>query len=238
MNSTHAAFTLLAVASLAYAAGRSELFTCNSVAMAAPQDSKPGILEGIRDAAKDAAKAATDPFKDKPAATADETMMAAWMKLGAPGDHHAALEPAIGTFDAVYKFKMSPDSPWMESKGTVTREWVLGKRYVREVVEAKSDMGAFNGLGYMGYNNYDQQYEFVWMEDMSTLMLSSYGTMNPDTKTMTTYATHRDPTTGRIVNGWHKWNLSNPDRQTIEGYSIDVNGREFKSVEGVMERRK
>ena len=66
----------------------------------------------------------------------------------------------------------------VESKGTVTREWILDGHFMREDVKASSDFGPFEGLGILGYNNVDGQYEFVWFENQSTAVMMETGAYN------------------------------------------------------------
>jgi hypothetical protein len=240
MHKTHATVGLTALAAAAFMAGRVTTFSPESSALAAPQ-SRNDPIKDVTQAVKDGTKKLGDAVtgkQDQQVPPEMQKMMEAWAKVGTPGKHHAFLEPAIGTFDAVVRFRMTPESQWIESKGPVKRDWVLGKRFVREVVEATSPMGAYNAIGYLGYNIYDGQYEFVWMDDMATGIFMQYGTYNPDSKIMSLRASHRDPVSGRVINGENTWNLSNPDRQTMEGTMIGEDGKSFKSFEAVFERRK
>jgi len=219
---------VLAIAGLAFVAGRSSLFTTSTALAQQPP-------------AKD--KTAQPPTKDKdkaapPADMSADPRMAAMMKAGMPGEHHKALETTIGKFEGVVRFKMDPKGEWMESKGTVEREWVLNKHYIRETVHATSDMGTFEGIGYLGYNNVDGQYEFVWLENESTAIMFEVGTFDPDKKVLSTRSLQRDPLTAHVIPGRGTWDMSNPDRHTYAGYSVGEDGREFKSFEGVFERVK
>ncbi len=216
---TRATLGLCAVAAIAYAAGRSDLFS--------------------------GASALAQSTRDKPKATAapqetgmDAAMMEAMAKYSVPGEHHARLEPAIGTFKGTIRFRMSPTDPWVESTGTVTRQWVLGKRFIHETVEAESDMGPYNAIGYIGYNTYDGRYEVLWMDDMNTAMNMEHATFDPTTKTMNMRSAHRNNMTGQITMGSGKWNMSNADRHTFEGTCAGPDGKEFRSFEGAFERVK
>ena len=126
----------------------------------------------------------------------------------------------------------------MEFTGTVTREWILDGRYIRETVEANSEMGSFRGLGFIGYNNIDGQYEFAWLENMSTAISFGTGSYDADAKVMMFRSTARDPLTGRVINSTSTMDLSSPGLQRYVGYTIGADGKKFKSVEGTMERRK
>lgn len=216
---------VIALATLAFAAGRSNLVTTTSALAQQPTTKdKP---------------AAQRPAKDKPAAPPEaDPKMQAMMKAGMTGEQHKALEPMLGKFEGTVRFKMDAKSDWMESKGTIEREWVLNKHYVRETVRATSDMGDFEGLGYIGYNNIEGQYEFVWLENESTAIMFETGWYDADKKMMTTHGQHRDPATGHVIQGRSTMDISNPDREVYAGYSVGEDGKEFKSFEGVMERVK
>ncbi len=57
------------------------------------------------------------------------------------------------------------------------RQWIMDGRYIRESVRASSELGSFEGLGFSGYNNLDGQYEFVWMDNDSTMIYFETGSL-------------------------------------------------------------
>jgi hypothetical protein len=174
---------------------------------------------------------------DKPQQELDPRMQAC-LDAGTPGQNHKYLDALIGHWDGVYRMWMEPGADPMEFRGTVDREWILGNRYVKEKVEATSEMGTFTGLGFIAYNNVDGQYEIAWLDSMSTGIYHETGTYDPDKKVLSTRSSHRDPATGRLVTGWGTLDLSNPDRQAYVGYAVDPEGRPFKAFEGTTVRQK
>ena len=54
-----------------------------------------------------------------------------------PGRHHRVLDDLIGTWSVEYTMRTGPDGASMVARGTVERSWVLGGRFVREVVRAE-----------------------------------------------------------------------------------------------------
>jgi hypothetical protein len=162
----------------------------------------------------------------------------AYMKAATPGPHHRILDQLAGTWEGEFKFRMTPDAPYEVSHGTVTREWILGGRFLKEVVNGTSKMGPYEALGFIGYNNFDGRYEMAWVENMSTAIYMEPGTYHPDTKVMHMAGDHRDPVTGRLVHSWGKMDLSDPDRHVYMAYSTDPDGRTFTAMEGVLERVK
>ncbi len=126
---------VLAVAAVAFAVGRA----------------------GVATGAGSAALAAGQPEGELP------PEVAAMMAAARPGEQHEKLNALIGIFDVTGTMWMGDDTKPLEITGSVRREWILGGRYIRDVVKATTEMGSFEGLGYTGYNNMDGQYEMVWM---------------------------------------------------------------------------
>ncbi len=164
--------------------------------------------------------------------------MEAMVKAGTPGKHHEYLNQLLGTWEGTFRMWMEPGAPAIVFGGTVTREWILDGRYIKETVESDGPMGSFRGLGFIGYNNVDGQYEFAWLENMSTAIAFGTGSYDPDAKVMSFRGTHRDPLTGRVIYSTSKMDLSSPGLQRYVGYSIGADGKKFKSFEGTMERQK
>lgn len=168
----------------------------------------------------------------------EQAMWEAWDKAGKPGEHHKVLNDMVGTWDAEFSFKMTPDGEMLTSRGTVSREWVLNKHFVREKVEASGfgpDM--FHGLAYVGYNNITGVYETVWMDDTSTAMMTETGTYDPATKKFHFKGTHLDPATGSEVSSRSEIDLSNPNRHVFIGWTTGPDGKEYKSMHGVTEKK-
>ncbi|MHC5022805.1 MAG: DUF1579 family protein [Planctomycetota bacterium] len=156
---------------------------------------------------------------------------------GAPGRHHRRLDQLIGEWTGEFKIQLAPGAEPMISRGTVKREWVMNGRFVRETVEAQVDEDTFEGLGYIGYNNFDGRFEAVWMDNMSTAIYAETGTYHPDEKVLHTRGSQRDPASGRLINAWSKLNVSDPDRHVLVGYATDADGRTYKAIEGILQRR-
>jgi len=161
----------------------------------------------------------------------------AWMKAAMPGKHHQYLAALVGDFTADVKIWMTPDSEPMQFNGTVSREWVLDGHFIKETIKADSDMGPFEAISYIGYNNLDGQYESIWLENTSTAITSGSGNYNAETKTLRMMSKYRDPATGHLITTWNKADLSDPYRETSVGYQTGADGKRFKNFEGVFERK-
>ncbi len=203
-----------AVAGLAYLAGQSNLVGLDSSAVYAQDGHEGHDYDGQE----------MDPGMEQ------------MMQAMAPGKNHAYLKRMEGEWEGTVTIWMDPKAEPMVMPGTATREFILGGRYLREEVTSESGFGIFKGLGFIGYNNQDGQYEFAWMENMSTAIMHGTGQFNPDTKVMTTSGSMRDPMSGRMVTRRGHLDLSDPNRHVFKEYANDATGREFLTFKGVFER--
>lgn len=175
-------------------------------------------------------------------------MMAEYMKTMNPGEHHKALEPFVGTWKTVSKMYMEgPDGPATESKGTSTKTWVLGKRFVHEIFKGemmmpneKGEMApmAFEGSGITGFNNFRGVYEGTWADTWGTQLLTFSGSLSQDQKTFTMYGTMDEPgmrLIGRHVRYETKW--IDKDTYVFTMYDLHA-GENYKAMEITYSREK
>lgn len=110
----------------------------------------------------------------------DMEMMQAMMKMGAPGEEHAAMKTWVGNWRAEMKMRMSPEAPWETYQGKAKIQSALGGRYIIEKFEANLGpmMGEMEGLLIFGYNNMTKQYESSWRDNWSTWASTATGFRN------------------------------------------------------------
>ena len=164
--------------------------------------------------------------------------MEAWEKAAQPGKHHKVLEQLLGDWEGSFRIRMAPDMDPMEVTGTIKREWILDGHYIKETVhgDAVGDMPAFKGLGFLGYNNIDGQYEIAWMENHSTAIAFETAWYDADEKIMHFSGTHREPS-GKVFHTWGKLDLSSPGQHSYTGWMLGSDGRRFKSFEAERQRK-
>jgi Protein of unknown function (DUF1579) len=102
-----------------------------------------------------------------------------------PGPAHQALEPLVGEWDAEVKTWMDPGAPPTISKGTAKSSWALKGRFVQQEFSGEFMGQPFHGIGFMGYDNVRQKYRNVWIDDMSTTIVTSEGDAEGDGKVIT-----------------------------------------------------
>src|SRR5689334_24796229 len=85
--------------------------------------------------------------QDQPKMSPEEkAQMDAMMKAATPGDAHKKLASMVGTWDAVVKmYPMQPGAQMQQSTATSESKWVLGGRWVQEMVSGNFMGMPFNG---------------------------------------------------------------------------------------------
>jgi hypothetical protein len=207
---------VLAIAGVAFVAGRMDWFEASAPVATA----EPLLQEG---------------YEMSPEVQA---RMEAQMKAGQPGKNHEVLNDFVGTWEGTFTMWMEPGGDPMEVTGTVERKWVLDGRFIKERVIGNDEMGmgVFEGLGYIGYNNVDGQYEVAWMENHSTGIMMETGWYDPDAKVMHFSGAHRDVASGKLIRGVSKLDLSSPGHQSYVTWAVTPEGQKYKAFEGEMHR--
>lgn len=145
----------------------------------------------------------------EPAAPVDmEAMMAEMVRLGTPGEEHARLVDACGSWDVEGAFYMEPGGEPTPTKASAEITSLLGGRMTQETYRSEFMGMPFEGLLLQGYDNLKQHYWAVWYDNLSTwgmqmtgnyeeqdtLVLegTAYDCMSPDGRTVRMVLTEQD----------------------------------------------
>jgi hypothetical protein len=161
---------------------------------------------------------------------------AAWVEAGMPGPHHEHLNRLVGEWEGEFTMWMEPGGPPTKSTGSATREWIFGGRYLREEMKATSEMGEFEGISYLAYDNVDGIYKATWIDSMSTGIYMETGMLDPETMILSTRNSYRDPKTGKTIWTEGEIDMSDADRQVYKGYTTNSSGQRYLSFKGVLRR--
>lgn len=99
-------------------------------------------------------------------------------KMAAPGKPHEHLQEMVGK----YKTKATWTIPGVEGaapeEGTAEFQSILGGRYVTQEFHGKMMGEPMEGFGIMGYDNAAKKFVGVWVDNMSTAMMLTEGTLD------------------------------------------------------------
>ncbi|MBU0508644.1 DUF1579 domain-containing protein [bacterium] len=126
-----------------------------------------------------------------------QKMMAEWQKWSTPGPEHQLLGKMVGEWTCTGKSWMGPDQPPMEgTPGTAKSEFVFGGRFLKSDYSGDIMGMPFQGVGYLGYDNFRQQYWMTWFDNMTTALFTAYGAASADGTELTLMGKSDDPMTG------------------------------------------
>ena len=163
---------------------------------------------------------------------AGDAAMEAWMKLAQPGDFHAHLKPLVGKWTTASKWRMTPEMPWDESKGTAEYTWLLGGRFLQQkIVGEMEEGGRFEGIGFWGYDNGKKKYTSIWMETMGTMIAASEGTCDASGKIFNMTGQYFDPMANANKEMKTILRIINNDKHVFEWFDADPDGKPFQALE-------
>jgi hypothetical protein len=171
-------------------------------------------------------------------APSPEAIAKAMEEAAKPAPEHRKLEPLAGKWTYTSKFSMDPSQPPMESTGTIERHWILGKRFLEELVVGKGPDGSdFEGRGVVGYDKAEGKYTYGWICSMGTGISTSTGTVDSTGKHFTFHTEAFCPIRGRKIKGRDEIRIESNDKHVIQMYQFD-DGKELKVMELTAVRKK
>ncbi|MEW6512041.1 MAG: DUF1579 domain-containing protein [Bacteroidota bacterium] len=177
-----------------------------------------------------------DPAAQK--AAMDE-MMKTMMKLALPGEPHKKLADLAGAWDATVTMTMGPGAAPSTSKGSVVQKAVLGGRFLASEMKGEMMGMPMEGVGYMGYDNYNKKYTMFWVDNMGTAMATAEGSADQSGKVITLYGKMDEPTTGEHdKNVKYVYRLQDKDKYTFEIHDLAIGEPNTKVIEVVYTRKK
>jgi hypothetical protein len=148
-----------------------------------------------------------------------------------PGEGQKRLEFLIGTYDVNVRVWLDPAKPPIESTATSVGTWVLGNRYVQQMLSGHVMGEAWNGIGYAGFDNVSQKYVVTYMDDGSTGMEWYTGTMNAAGTNAKLTGTMNDPVTGKAIPIELRLRIDPKGDHVTELWQADRSGKLQKTME-------
>ena len=167
-----------------------------------------------------------------------QAQMEAYMKAATPGPQHQAMAAEAGAWDLAIKSWMEPGAPPMESKGSATREMILGGRVLVEEVTSEMMGMPFTGQGMRGFDNVTGKYWGTWIDSMGTGLMVSEGTCNEQQKTCAFTGSWNDPVTKKPVKARMNTKMTSPTVEVFEMYAPGPDGKEMKMMEITYTKKK
>lgn len=138
-------------------------------------------------------------------AAEEQEMMDKWQEMSLPGPQHEFLERFTGVWDVTTRYWVDADKPPVESPATVKSKMIFGGRFIQtemtgimrfETPEGDMMELPFEGIGFVGYNNFRKKFESVWIDSQGTAIMYMRGSPDDKGTTITYYAEGDDWHTG------------------------------------------
>ena len=169
--------------------------------------------------------------KEAPPMTPEQKAeMEAYMKAGTPGAPHQWLSSTAGSYDLKIKSWHDAGGPAMEDTGTATRKMMLDGRVLIEDLSSSMMGTPFTGHGMMGYDNVSGKYWSTWTDTMSTGLMVSQGSCDPQ-KVCTFTGGWNDPIKKTPVKARMTTRWTSPTTEVFEMYGPGKDGKEMKMIE-------
>jgi hypothetical protein len=162
--------------------------------------------------------------------------MEAYMKMGAVTENHEFLKKYIGQWDAQVKGWMAPGQPPTVSNGSFQAEMRLGGRFLLMNFKGEMFGQPFEGLQINGYDNMQQKYITLWIDNSSTFFFTTTGTRRENV--ISESGLWPDPLTGSQAPVKAKTTWVNADEYVYEQFMVMPDKSEFKSMEMRCKRQK
>lgn len=178
--------------------------------------------------------------EETPAAPMDSVaMQKAWEAYMTPSDVHKKLAKDNGTWDEETTMWMSPeDTKPTKNKMVAVSKMILGGRY-QETRHTGNFMGQpFEGISTVGYDNASKKMVSSWVDNMGTGIMYMSGDYDGNSKTVEYKGQVTDPLTGKVKASRELFTMVDDDTRKMEMFDVTPEGKEYKSMEITMKRRK
>ncbi len=164
----------------------------------------------------------------------DEAMMK-MIEAGSPNRNHDVLKSFVGYWNTESTFWMEgPDKPPVMNRGNAHFGLVLGGRFLKLDYKGSFMGQEMVGVGYYGYDNMQNKYTQLWIDNTSTAFFPASGTLDEKAGTLTLTGPADDPATGEMGKTV-KYVIGIPkdDRFVFEMYDMSIPGPNKKTGEMV-----
>ncbi len=161
----------------------------------------------------------------------------AWEAYMTPGEMHKMLADETGTWDCEMTIWMEPGAEPQKFKSVAEVKMILGGRYQESTYKGEMMGQPFEGKSFVGYNNASKQFTTTFMDNMGTGIMVSTGTYDKATKTIKSKGEAVNPIDGSKTPYRENYTFVDKNNNKLEMFDVK-DGKEFKSLELVMKRRK
>ncbi|MGK4568457.1 DUF1579 domain-containing protein [Flavobacterium sp. 3HN19-14] len=121
---------------------------------------------------------------------------------------------------------------------TCENKMILGGRYQQSTHKGMYMGMPFEGMSTVGYNNASGEYNETWVDNMGTGVMYLTGKYDPATKAVNYTGDCVDPMTKKSKKIKQTYTIVDENTRRLESYENDPSGKEYKSMDITMTRKK
>lgn len=174
--------------------------------------------------------------QEKQPGAEQQKAMEAYMKMGAVNENHQFLKKYVGGWDCQIKGWMAPGQPPAISRGSFQGEMLLDGRFLLMNFKGEMFGRPFAGLQIIGFDNMQQKYITLWIDNMSTFFFMTAGTRQDNV--ISESGLWPDPLTGAQAQVKARTAWISADEYVYEQFMVMPDNSEFKNMEMSCTRRK
>lgn len=166
-------------------------------------------------------------------------MQKAWEEYMTPGEMHKRMAADTGTWNEELTFWMGPDDTKpQKSTATANTKMIFNGLY-QESVHTGNMMGMpFEGRSTLAFDNAAQEYVSTWIDNMGSGIMIMRGKYDEASKTLKMEGEVTDPMTKKMKKIRETITMVDENTQKMEMYDMTPDGKEFKSMEIILKRKK
>lgn len=148
-----------------------------------------------------------------------------------PGEAQKKLDFMVGEFDVKIRTWVDPEQPPIESKAVAVATWVLGDRFIQQMLSGHVMGEPWSGIGYAGYDNVLKQYQATFMDTGGTGMEWFVGSIASDGGSAKLTATIPDEVTGEPTTVEMRLKIAPGGDHVTELWEEDPTGKMVRIME-------
>jgi hypothetical protein len=162
--------------------------------------------------------------------------MAGWMALAKPGEHHEHLAGYAGKWKTQIKMWMAPGAEPMLTESAAEAKWIFDGRFLEWHHSGEFFGSPYTGMGLDGYNNADERYESILLDNFGTLIVFYTGSCSDDGKVREMRGSFTNPMAGSVIEQRNVFSWIDNDHFKLESF-MQMGDEEYKQMEMLYERQ-
>ena len=175
----------------------------------------------------------SEPTSDPTIATSAQPVddSAITQEMPRPGEEHKWIAKRVGKWNIASKMRMTPDTPWMNTKATETCTTICGGFWISCEFEGDFMGMKFTGRQTVGFDQHKKKYISTWIDSFGSYMTYSEGVRGDDGKSLHFKGKTFNPTTGTMVDTSMVIVFKNDDEVSMTMRGPDPDGKQFVTME-------